>query len=58
MRRCLCGAMPTVVKINPYDGDYTVRCKKCGIKCPSAGRDEKEAEEAWNRFIDYIIRSQ
>lgn len=53
--RCVCGAKPVVKKIDPYDGDYIVKCNSCGIVSPSMGRDEDDAIESWNRFIRRIL---
>lgn len=54
--RCVCGAKPIIFKTDKYDGDYKVKCDMCGIRCPSMGRDENDAIEAWNNFI-YRIHS-
>lgn len=53
--KCICGNNPTVEKVGPlYDYSYQVVCKHCGIRCPSHGRDEKDAIESWNNFIKRI----
>lgn len=56
IHRCLCGNKPTVKKDGPiYDFNYRVICNNCGIECPSAGRDEKDAIHSWNSFIRKFV---
>ena len=55
IKRCVCGEKPVVVKDGPlYDFDFKVKCNYCGIECPYSGRDELDAINEWNNFINRI----